>query len=348
MIKIKEINLSSDNKKQYINKERKFKMKLFIIGNGFDLHFHLKTSVGDFKNYLLKHKITNMINTNALEFFDEYGVDWNEYEDSLANLNINDLYDEFFEAPDYYSDYESDRDGGISKMEDLVNELISLKKGSLREMIENAEEQISLLKKRSYKPVFDQSIVINFNYTSTLEGLFNPKNSLIYHIHGFLKEGDNLLFGYKNKSLLITNEMKYKDTLREIDEIQNNSRLSKKNKENMVEEINYLAESDYDDYYLDKQKEIVNSFYLNNKKDFQYKRLKEILNEIRESGIDEIVVLGHSMAEVDCEYMEMIEQILVPDRWIISQYEGSPNFKSLKEYSFFNKIQFCEITDYLS
>ena len=60
--------------------------KLFIIGNGFDLHFNLPTKVSDFKNYLSSQSL--YLNNNAKDLYESYGVNWSDFENSLANISI--------------------------------------------------------------------------------------------------------------------------------------------------------------------------------------------------------------------------------------------------------------------
>ena len=53
--------------------------------------------------------------------------------------------------------------------------------------------------------------------------------------------------------------------------------------------------------------------------------------------------MGHSMAAVDYDYMELIEGKLKPKYWYISQFKNNPNFEELSYYSFKNKIKFYSL-----
>ena len=81
---------------------------LYIIGNGFDLHYGLETGVSTFKK-LLSQKYIDTVGINALELFDSYGVNWGDYEMSLSDLDLNSVKDSIMTYPDYLSDHESDR-----------------------------------------------------------------------------------------------------------------------------------------------------------------------------------------------------------------------------------------------
>ena len=274
-------------------------MKLFIIGNGFDLHFGLPTTVDRYIEILTDFKLHN--GENVIEVYSNYGVDWNQFEEGFSHLNVNELFQEYCFPVDYTSDYEHDRTSGIFQMEDFVSELSSARIEALKLLIYEAEEAI-LESEQNYlnqKSTFDNNIVISFNYTSTVETFFQPSNFEIFHIHGYYNTNqDNLVFGCK-------------DIL----------------KEKMVR----TNEDLYEEY----------------KKDFQDKELKRFLNQYVQQGIEEVVVLGHSMGEVDREYMEIINSLVQPKRWIVSTYDNNPNQTILGSYSFSEKITTCDISSYI-
>lgn len=112
-----------------------------MIGNGFDLHFGLNTNPKDFEKYLKTKSIYNEPD-NALDFFRCYGVDWSEYEQSMANIEFVELEEEHEQAPDYMSDHEGDRDGVIWDMEMLVDSLSGAINDALTDMVDDANAQI--------------------------------------------------------------------------------------------------------------------------------------------------------------------------------------------------------------
>ena len=89
---------------------------LYIIGNGFDLHFKLKTRPEHFEKYLETQPVYNE-RSNAFEVLNCYGVDWHEYEQSLNDIALDDIAFQNEIQPDYLSDRESDRDCGILNMQ---------------------------------------------------------------------------------------------------------------------------------------------------------------------------------------------------------------------------------------
>ena len=64
------------------------------------------------------------------------------------------------------------------------------------------------------------------------------------------------------------------------------------------------------------QYESLVDFYIANKKGKQTNKLEDYLKKIKH--IDEVVVLGHGMGDVDREYFELFEQYIRPVKWTIS------------------------------
>lgn len=266
---------------------------LFIIGNGFDRYHDLPTSTCDFCNILSSKNVDGDVE-NALEIFMNYGVDWGEYENSLSMLDLDEIEKQHLTMPDYMSDHEGDRDGTIFYMESYLSDLNSVIEESLSEMVENANDQL-FVKEAKIKNVFKKNdAILSFNYTSTLEELYEIEGIPILHIHGYLENNDELLFGYRDGK---------------------NAKEYRKN--------HFDPTDDSRDYYVDAQREEIIGFYENWRKNIQLKELEKFLHKIQQ--IDQIYVMGHSMSYVDGEYMEMIDRILSPSRWHISQFDNSPS-----------------------
>lgn len=218
---------------------------LYIIGNGFDLHYGLETGVNTFKN-ILSQKYIDTVGINALELFDAYGVDWGEYEMSLSDLDLKSVQDLIMTYPDYLSDHESDREDCIYNTNMHINQLTDAVSDSLHEMIQNANSQLRNLNYNELLPINECSPIVSFNYTSTLELLYGIK---AYHIQGLYEEGDNLIFGYK--------DMNSKNLLSRLEE----------------------------DYYVDAQIDSINQLYAEFKKKIQIYQLEEYLNQIGDVDI---------------------------------------------------------------
>lgn len=278
--------------------------KLYIIGNGFDLHYGLKTSPSHFEEILKTKFIYNKIE-NAYDVISTYGVEWSEYEQSLADFDLDEIENQNLIEPDYLSDRESDRDGGILNMEEYLDSINDAVNDALKEMIKVANEDA--MDKILTKPcqIFHSGdVILSFNYTSTIEILFNLPRGSILHIHGFYEDNEQLVFGYKTGKN--SYESKLKTTLED------------------------------GDFYVDQQRNLIYEFYKGWEKDIQINVLIDFLKKCQK--IDEIVVLGHSMGEVDSVYMEKIEDIICPRIWHVSYHNCDDIVKTnLTQYSFASK-----------
>lgn len=281
---------------------------LYIIGNGLDLHCGLRTSPMDFINILKTKRVYDELD-NAYAIFNSYCVNWSEYEESLSDLDLDEIECQNLIMPDYLSDHEYDRDGGITNIQMYLGSLKEVIHSSLRDMVEmaNKETECRALS-GEHHPLFDiDDKVLSFNYTSTLENMFNFARQIpICHIHGLYASGTPLIFGY--------NQVKgnYGDKL--------------------------MPAFEDGDYYVDRQRELIYDFYKGLKKSVQTEILDNFLRQC--NGIDKVLVYGHSMGKVDAIYMEQIEQTVHPARWEISYHSNvDPVLMNVKEYTFVPKIQ---------
>lgn len=283
---------------------------LYIVGNGLDLHFKLKTETEDFEAILETKYIYNEIE-NAFEVLKCYGItDWSDYEETLTHIDLEAIESEHLTSPDYLSDHESDRDGTITNMSEFLESMSAAIMESLEDMVSRVDEETEERDPLKAQPFFctPDDAILSFNYTSTIENWFDvPSDVFIWHIHGCLARKEPLTFGYG----VPTND--------------------------------YAVEFTEDgDFYLDEQRMAILRFYQGWKKKLKLDKLKSFLKE-HCGTIDKICVYGHSLGMVDSAYMEQIEQILHPTEWDI-WYHGS-NDKALinaKEYSFFEKMHFFE------
>lgn len=283
---------------------------LYIIGNGFDLHFNLKTKTDNFENYLKNQTIYNGVG-NASDVFNGYGVNWYEYEQSLNDIDLDEIESQNEIQPDYLSDRESDRDGGILNMQMYVGSLSEAIRSALEQMVISANEDASVLSEDFLAPKLFEvgDAILTFNYTSTIEILFKVPDSVpIFHIHGCYEQGTPLVFGYRN------NQNSYVKTWPDMDE-------------------------DNWDYYVAQQREAVYDFYSSWEKKLEIDKLVSFL--LKCGKMDRVVVLGHSMSPVDYEYMEKVDATLNPRIWEISYYnENDIHRVQSQGYSFQQKMIF--------
>ncbi len=340
--------------------------KIYIIGNGFDLYFGLKTRVSDYIECLDK------VLKDGVELYKGIGVYWNEFEEDLSNIDLELIRDDRVNFPDYSSDRESDRDGVIWEVEDFLDNLFMARDRALSIMVCQANNRLLCIS-NNLDPVeynddlfSEDDVLINFNYTDTVELLFLHTMD-VFHIHGRYSLNESLIFGYREKGYDYyrfkdqTNRGISEEILRAKQSIYDDDSLSLDEKNNQYLMLEHVAQYKYEDPYVDKQLDSILEFYEMNQKPFRYNELESYLKSLNIEEYDEVVVLGHSMGKVDKEYMEIVEKCIKPNRWTISVFVSGKSsnsinnsfkerLKTLKEvdYTFFNKIILKEMTDLLN
>lgn len=194
--------------------------KLFILGNGFDLYHGLKTSYYNFKEYL-ESKIDNIEYNysvpsssigpkgDVLYYEDEVvpflinviseasGDNWSDFEESLGKIDYTTFFDYL---PEIY-DKEGDIDNWkmVNNNQDLATDIFSVI-GQIGDYFDEWIESIDISrikqKDRFSKLISNTDcLFLNFNYTKTLELIYNMIN--VCHIHGVV--GEKLIIGHGNK-----------------------------------------------------------------------------------------------------------------------------------------------------
>ena len=289
--------------------------RLYIIGNGFDMHHYLKTSYYDFAKFI---KENDKDLYDILESYISYPNSdkdlWARFEENLANLDAEEILSEHIDAlPNYASDDFRDRDRHVfpdvmrEQYENLTHGLFK----AFRDFIKCVTFNDSAY---SYKVEVDiSSLFLTFNYTNTLEKLYNvdPKN--IIYIHNSVYGNDDIILGhgidpsnFEEKKLLPPDDL-------------NDDELARWNDEH----------DDYDYSYDEGKKTLMQYF-----KD-TYKPTKDIIERHHYffksiSDIREVFVLGHSISKVDLPYfIEVIKSLKQDCKWFVSYYSASERDKHL-------------------
>lgn len=174
-------------------------MTFYVIGNGFDLHYGLKTRYDHFKSYLINNGYSDLIDRVDDLFYRIGGfdideiTDWSKFEDMLVvfnNLDPDEIYDEAMEN----AETDDDRAGywdSPSWNVGFYNEYIQTLKQEFDVWIENINTRIV---PDNYFMPKKKDFILTFNYTTTIEDNydFNPNN--IIHIHGTV--GQEIILGH--------------------------------------------------------------------------------------------------------------------------------------------------------
>jgi hypothetical protein len=284
-------------------------VKLFIIGNGFDLEHNLPTH---FKNNFKSIAEENEQTTDFWDIYQSSNSDiWSDFENCLAHPDFNEL-EKIFRGyePDFSSDYERDRNAIITQV-DLNGRL----EESLYDFANQAEQEI--VNKKAL-PEFSRyfnhdDLFVSFNYTHTLEELYKITSNRILHIHGEVGK-DNLLLGYP--------EGEFQPDLYYYD-------LIGKGQGNVVgidyrDYIERMQENESIDFYTreaciglyDKAESFCKPIQLNKLNDFLL--VKEL---------EEIIIRGHSCGIVDYKYFEELHKKYPAIKWTFYYYDEETKCK---------------------
>lgn len=304
---------------------------LFIIGNGFDRAHGLQTSYENFHKYLKETYSGADENVDQLPcvFQDKDGgfdcddneavgflmriigqaepdsEQWSALEESLGVLDYSEVFDGLIEQIDNEGD--TDLWANTYQNEDAANDL-SVVIEKLSDYFTDWIETLDLSKTGqvvSFKKLIGpDDFFLNFNYTETLEVVYQIKNENVCHIHG--KRGETLILGHGRDE-------------KEDEYSYNMSWYT--GAENILSEIHNMLKKDTDKAIY-KHDKFFRSLY---------------------QGIDCIYSHGFSFGEVDQPYIKRICEILPTDNiiWYLNDYDKSqlPLFeKQLRSAGFRGKI----------
>ncbi|MDP3393867.1 bacteriophage abortive infection AbiH family protein [Sediminibacterium sp.] len=294
---------------------------LYIIGNGFDIYHGLDTWYYSFALFLKrKHKdlYSNLTQYYSLPEIDEDEADeekqkkikaeWNLFEAELAGLDFQTILDE---NTDYIpsvsdDDYFSDIHAYSQIMQQKINELTHNLFAAFKEFILNVNFDTNINHKLI--EIHSDSKFISFNYTDTLEQYYGIPESRILYIHNKAKLSEELVLGHsKELNPMHKPEPKMPEGLSEEDQQMWLDHQSSK----------------YDYSYETGKEEL--SYYFNE----SYKPTKGIIAKHQAffeklDNIEQVNLLGHSMAEVDLPYFSHLMTVLSKNtiKWKISWFNA--------------------------
>lgn len=303
--------------------------KLYIIGNGFDVHHNIPSKYLDFKKYLSREdgydfnpedsdfyeprKVEYLTNYKSLEEYDEKSyaemfyklidkacskTDWKDFEEALGRLEWEDAID-----TSKLIMYDKNDFDDLRSMENVITEQITTLRDSchilqrifqkwITEIVEPSIELLSI-EKSLLLPLDRNAKYLSFNYTSSLEKIYNIQN--VCYIHGCCKKFDKLTIGHG---------------------------LS-------FYEHNY----DFDEYYnIDAQsyfKQIFDRYKKNTK--LIIERNSDFFGKLED--IEEIYIYGKSISpnDVDLPYLsKVIDSISCDVTVFVHAYEGREQFEEMK------------------
>ncbi|WP_066872666.1 bacteriophage abortive infection AbiH family protein [Clostridium mediterraneense] len=276
-------------------------MKLFIIGNGFDIGHNLKTSYWDFRTFLevcypeflYEFESNYNIYPNFMEA-EKKEMLWNDFEMNLANIDEDIIIENAVSI-------DMGLESGDIGIEDTLRDYFSEQFEYINKLPHYLKLWVRSIRIRDVIPKTkfinceNDDMYLTFNYTSVLENVYKIREDKIIHIHGSLREhhGEPKI-GHGNDKKIQDIKRRYEKAC----EIFNEKEVS----------ISKVIENYYRSTYKDVKRYMIK------------------LLDLKQKNIDEIIVIGHSLADVDMPYFQMIN-ILIGSKVIWNVYYYDENKK---------------------
>lgn len=301
-------------------------MKLYIIGNGFDLHHGIDTKYTSFGIFLkdTQREVYDL-------FLEHYGFEslcladlsadsnplWSHFEENLSELDMDSVLEANIDAmPNYSSEGFRDRDRYTFniEMERALKMLTTDLYAAFRKFILSV-----------YFPPLDESkavtldknsIYITFNYTDTLSNYYHIPDENILFLHGKAEGCESeLILGHG---------------------------IDPKNFEDKpIVPPEGLSDEDYDRWMEYQSEQYDYSFELGKNTIREYfsktfKATDEIIHKNEGfftslNSVDEIYVLGHSLSDVDLPYFYEIKNSIKQNaKWVVTYYRAEERNKGVE------------------
>jgi len=264
--------------------------KLYIIGNGFDLWHGIPSSFGQFRSFVGEHQPELL---KAVQDYLPVDENWSDLELALAEIDVANLIEDLEHfMPGYGTEDWSD-----SGHHDFQYEVARVVESLSRELRHRFGQWISQLPipqsttaGRRLQTIDPTAFFLNFNYTTTLQELYDVPDAQILHIHGRANLPDSdLVLGHAWNPI----ERRSLNSRSDIEEI--DTRLME-------------AHSILDRYFSDTFKPSADLI------------LKHLPFFQRLTEIQEVRVLGHSLSAVDELYFRSLLTIpgMTSAQWLIA------------------------------
>lgn len=258
-------------------------MKLYIIGNGFDLGHGLSTSYWDFRTYI-DNRYPEFLRAFEEHYYIYPGMKkeekskllWNELETNLANIDEDSIIDSAVGI-------DMDLESGDVGIEDTLYQYFSEEYSYIQRLTQYVKQWVRSIRIRDTKKKTalldaEDAYFLTFNYTAVLENVYGISPSKILHIHGSLRTNDSdPILGHGNKARMESIKAK-------------------------ITEANNL----FDEKWASICR-VVRDYYTRTYKDVG--KYTKLLLGLDFKSIDSILVIGHSLAGVDMLYFKNLDML---------------------------------------
>jgi hypothetical protein len=171
--------------------------KLYVIGNGFDLHHGLPTQYKDFKEHLKKS------DPEVYDWVASYVPaedDWSDLESALAHVDTDNIVSDLEMFLGSYDD-ENWSDAGHHDFQYEVDRVASGLSGALQAQFGDWIRSIAIPERKNLSTLLQRldctASFLTFNYTSTLTKLYAVPPYQILYLHGEgADQGSELVLGH--------------------------------------------------------------------------------------------------------------------------------------------------------
>jgi hypothetical protein len=265
--------------------------RLYIIGNGFDIYHGIRSKYVDFKRFLYRRdrKLHDLV-----EQYIPVDGEWSGLESALADIDIDSVTEY---ASEYLGSYAADGswDDNWHDYQYEIGRIVEDLSVKFKSLFTEWVRQLSVPTRNTLTVcplnISPADKFLTFNYTSTLSDIYGVPSANVLHIHGEAKTGQDLVLGH---------------AWRPVDR--------------MVPKYDPYFEFDSSDVRVTEGEEVLNRFFIRTFKDTR----KVIADSISFfSGLldlHQIVVLGHSMSEVDADYYREIAKVVNVHKvkWVVT------------------------------
>lgn len=289
--------------------------KLYIIGNGFDLHHGINSSYNHFHSWLKSNERDYSALDIIYSYFPANAEFWKDFENSLSKFDITEYAENEAHKnyPELSSDnYDRELDMSIYQSEQDFVQLVKEIRRAFHDWIcslnaPKSDKQIKIDKADAF--------FINFNYTKTLETVYNIPMYKILHIHGCVDLENDFIFGHRD----IVQEP-IEDILSTCD---------------TVEKMHDYYESNYDPVLDNVTQAIVHGVNKYLRKDVEGIIEKHSHEFSLLTQIEEIYVYGWSFSHIDTPYLDEIlkRNEFNKLKWFISWHSPADKNRALSYLS---------------
>ena len=253
--------------------------ELYIIGNGFDLWHGLPTRYEDFYRFA-KAKLSEV----EWQCFVDAAIPWGDFEKSLGTFDWATFY-EHHDCTDVTAE-DFSRSQAYALEDELVEQADNLV-NAIQELFHEWVGGIDVSMARRQMKLIPDARYLTFNYTSTLQEVYEIDCKRILHLHGSCDCNDQLIFGHGETM----------EEEPELDEYGDSNRTMFTDAEGAAKYPFYAFQKPIDDV-LAKHREFFDSL----------------------DSVNRITVIGHSLSDVDLPYFVELAKKNVGCQWLVYCY----------------------------